>query len=112
MNSRSTLIAGLVGGLAGALLTVAALYLTGTLKAKPMPVAVVNLAGLIKAQAHGDKVDDAAVKAGFTKMRQVGEALAAKGYLVLDASAVVNAPDEFYVPRRAPRNSQAATDDE
>lgn len=101
MNAYSSLISGVLGGLMGAGLTVAALGFFGAFDSQPIPVAVVNLAGLIQAEAGDEKVDDAAVKAGFEKMRQVGEALAEKGYLVIDASAVINAPNEFYVPQRS-----------
>lgn len=100
MSTRSIWIAGLVGGLMGASLMVAALGVLGAFKPVTMPVAVVNLAGLIKREAGDKPMDDAAVKAGFAKMRAVGEALADKGYLVLDASAVINAPEGFYVPKR------------
>lgn len=100
MTTYGTLISALLGGVLGAALTVAALDMAGVLTPAPTPVAVVNLAGLIKGETGGKPVDAAAVKAGFAKMRQVGEALAAQGYVVLDASAVIDAPDEFYVPAR------------
>lgn len=86
------LVAGIFGGVCA---------LTGQhyLQSNDAPgIAVINLGALIQTAAQGQPVDNAAIQQGFSKMRQIGEALAAKGHLVLDASAVINAPADYYVP--------------
>lgn len=94
----------LCAGAIGAAVTLASSWWLGAFRPAQTPVAVVNLGGLVRAAAGGGEVEEADVDAGFEKMREIGEALAGEGYLVLDASAVINAPEAFYVPRR-PRTS-------
>lgn len=101
----------LVAGLTGASTALGGSWWLGALGAQPARIAVVNLGGLIQAAAGGREIVEADVSKGFAQMRAIGEALSAQGYLVLDASAVIDAPEAFYVPRRgaAPPQSEVST---
>ncbi|MBZ9574501.1 hypothetical protein [Modicisalibacter sp. MOD 31.J] len=98
---KQTVAVSLFAGALGAGVALAGAWWLGAFEEPPMPVAVVNLGGLVQAAAGGEEVDQEAMDAGFEHMKRVGDKLAAKGYLVLDASAVINAPETFYVPKRS-----------
>lgn len=99
---KQTAVVAVLAGMIGAVGALSGAWWFGALAGKPRPVAIVNLGGLIQASAGDKKVEQADIDKGFRQMQRIGSALAAKGYLVLDAQAVINAPDEFYVPKRTP----------
>lgn len=61
-------------------------------------VAVINLGALIRHAAGNGPVGEDAIDTGFKQMQQLGQAFSEKGFLVLDGSAVISAPDSYYVP--------------
>lgn len=105
---KQTVVVAVLAGMIGAAGALGGVWWFGALAEKPRPVAIVNLGGLIQASAGDKKVEQADVDKGFKQMQRIGEALAAKGYLVLDAQAVIDAPNEFYVPKRTPANKKGA----
>lgn len=95
----------LLAGMFGSATTLGAQYLIGNptgSAANDAPVAVVNLGGLVSRQTDGNAPDPDALKSGFETMKKMGEKLADEGYIVLDGSSVVQAPDRYYVPERSP----------
>jgi len=106
-NIKPLIIVALVAGVMGGAAALGVQYLIQRGQGDELPVAVINLGALIQSAAGEKEIDSKAVDAGFKKMNQLGRALADSGYLVLDDSAVVNAPDAYYVPEPAPQGMRA-----
>lgn len=111
MNPLNRMIGvAVLAGVVGAGVALGGAWKLGAFSQPSAQVAVVNLGGLIRSATNGKPVDKGAINRGFKKMEALGEALAARGYLVLDASAVINAPADLYIPRRRPETKRNYTD--
>lgn len=97
LNLVAIVLAAVIGGIAGG--TGAVWWLQGGSGGTP-PVAVINIGGLIDRATAGGASGADAVDTAFDQAKKLGRAFAAEGYLVLDASAVINAPANIYIPER------------